>query len=71
MPCDLLETEMDITATHCNGCPLDLEKFLAAPDGDFGHDVFGIRHHINRRTGELENMFLPRCALPESKGGAR
>ena len=41
---------------------LDLQKLLDAPDGDFGHDVFGIRRHINRQTGELENCFLPRCA---------
>lgn len=54
---------MDITAAHANGCELDLQKLLDAPDGDFGHDVFGIRRHINRETGELENCFLPRCAV--------
>ncbi len=56
---------MDIEACHCNGCELDLQKLLDAPDSDFGHDVFGIRRHINRRTGQLEDCFLPRCAMPQ------
>lgn len=59
---DFNTASMDITAAHANGCELDLQKLLDAPDGDFGHDVFGIRRHINRQTGELENCFLPRCA---------
>lgn len=63
---DPLTCDMDITATHANGCPLDLAKLLAAPDFDFVHDVFGIRRHINRETGQLERLFLPRCARPEN-----
>jgi hypothetical protein len=59
-----LDVSMDITATHCNGCPLDLKKLLEADDFNFEHDVFGIRHHLNRETGQLEDFFLPRCALP-------
>lgn len=59
---DLVDCSMDITACHCNGCPLDLQKLLDAPDGDFGHDVFGIRRFIDRRTGQLTDCFLPRCA---------
>lgn len=61
---DKLSATMDITACHCNGCELDLAKLEAAPDSDFGHDVFGIRRHINRRTGKLGDCFLPRCAMP-------
>lgn len=53
---------MDITACHANGCPLDLAALLQAPDLDFYHDVCGIRRHINRETGLLEDSFLPRCA---------
>ena len=60
-----LDCEMDLTATHANGCPLDLEKLLAADDFNFSHDVFGIRQHINRETGKLERCFLPRCAKPK------
>lgn len=59
---DRLEAEMDITACHCNGTPLDLNKLLNAPEGDFGHDVFGIRRFINRTTGELEGCFSPRSS---------
>lgn len=53
---------MDVTACHANGCPLKLRDLLGADDLDFVHDVFGIRNHINRSTGQLENCFLPRYA---------
>lgn len=56
---------MDLTATHANGIPLCLSDLLAAPMGDFAHDVLGIRRHINRNTGQLEDCFLPRYAVPE------
>ena len=64
---DYVDTEMDITACHCNGCPLDLSKLLNASDADFGHDVFGIRRHLDRSTGELMDCFVPRCARQESQ----
>jgi len=35
----IIDAEMDLTATHVNGCPLDLEKMEAAPDVHFGHVV--------------------------------
>lgn len=53
---------MDLTATHMNGCPLDLGGLLAASDGDFVHDVWGIRIHLDRETGELKDCFIPRYA---------
>jgi len=59
---DFLSTEMDITACHANGCPLKLKELLAATDGNFGHDVFGIVRHIDRITGQLGECFLPRYA---------
>jgi hypothetical protein len=59
---------MDITACHRNGCPLLLEKLLNADDFNFAHDVFGIRANMNRKTGKLNGLFLPRCA--NTKGGA-
>jgi len=62
----LMEAEMDVTAAHANGCPLDLERLLAFDDENFSHDVFGIRRHIDRNTGALRDCFLPRCARPES-----
>lgn len=62
---DYRDACMDLDACHSNGCPLDFQKLLDAPDSDFGHDVFGIRRHINRSTGELMDCFLPRCAMPQ------
>ena len=57
-----VEAAMDLTATHANGCPLRLEELLGAEPFDFAHDVFGIRRHLNRQTGQLENHFHPRYA---------
>ncbi len=56
----LIDLELDITATHLNGNPLRLEELLRADEGDFCHDVSGIRHHIDRETGKLTNLFSPR-----------
>ena len=55
-----MDAEMDITATHANGCKLRLNELLAADPFDFAHDVFGIRRHLNRETGKLDNCFVPR-----------
>jgi len=51
---------MDITAAHCNGNKLDLERWLAADKFNFAHDLCGIVRHIDRETGKLTNCFLPR-----------
>lgn len=59
---DFATMEMDLTACHANGCPLDLQKLLDAPYGTFGHDVYGIRKFIDRDTGTLTQCFLPRCS---------
>jgi hypothetical protein len=53
---------MDITATHMNGCPLNLEQLLIASDFDFMHDITRISNHLNRTTGKLEDSFLPKHA---------
>lgn len=60
--CDRMGLIMDINACHSNGMPLDLARLQAADDANFIHDVFGIRRHINRETGQLENCFVPRFA---------
>lgn len=60
---DRMSITMDITATHANGCVLDLARLLAADDFNFCHDVFGISQHIDRRTGKLLNFFSPRFAV--------
>ena len=59
----LADIVMDLEAAHCNGCDLDLNRLLAAPEADFGHDVFGIRHYLDRTTGQLDKSFCPRTAL--------
>lgn len=59
---DRMSCHMDVTATHANGTPLKLAELLAADDANFAHDVFGIERHIDRRTGELTDCFLPRFA---------
>lgn len=64
------EFRMDITAVHCNGCPLNLQKLLDFDDFNFLHDVYGISRHVNRETGELKDSFLPRCAMPQSSRDA-
>jgi hypothetical protein len=59
---------MDLIATHVNGCPLNLLKLSEWPEKfDFAHDIVGIQRHINRRSGKLENCFLPRFAYPSSE----
>lgn len=57
---DPVEVSMDIAACHTNGNPLRLADLLEAPDFDFGHDINGIRNHIDRKTGKLRGHFLPR-----------
>jgi hypothetical protein len=61
---DLLALEMDITATHKNGNPLRLAELLAADEFNFWHDINGIQNNINRKTGKLENCFVPRFSAP-------
>ena len=62
---DVLSLEMDLCATHANGMPMEFERLLGADDFNFAHDVFGIRRHMDRSTGQLLNCFVPRFA---SKG---
>jgi hypothetical protein len=55
---------MDLNACHSNGCPLDFAGLLKATLYEFGHDIYGIRKAIDRRTGKLtEDVFMPRYAL--------
>jgi hypothetical protein len=56
---------MDLTACHCNGMALDLAKLESADEATFAHDVFGIRRHIDRRSGIIGDCFVPRAALAD------
>lgn len=60
---DCTEISMDITACHANGNPLRLADLLKADNGNFGHDVFGIRRFLDRETGKLTGCFLPRFSV--------
>lgn len=60
---DLIDIQMDITACHLNGNSLKLDQLAGADDGNFGHDVFGIRRHLDRKTGKLGGCFLPRYSI--------
>jgi hypothetical protein len=66
---DLQSIEMDITAVHCNGCPLRLGDLLATADFHFLHDVSKIECHLDRTTGKLTGYFRPRFAQKEVANG--
>ena len=53
---------MDITAADgVNGNrPLDYDRWLAADNFNFMHDLSGICRHIDRETGEIGGFFVPR-----------
>jgi hypothetical protein len=63
---------LDLTACHCNGTPLNLERLLNADSFNFVHDVVGINRHLDRDTGKLTGFFLPRSSAKQfSKTKAR
>ena len=57
-----MDADMDIDSAH-QDVNLDLDKFLAFDDANFGHDWYGIRRYMIRDTypGKLGMCFLPRC----------
>lgn len=63
---DTLTTSMDLEVVHSK-TPLNLHKLLTTDNFNFIHDVGGIRKHLNRDTGELEDCFLPRFTIREKK----
>lgn len=62
----LKDLNMDLVATHANGCPLDFIRLLDADLFNFSHDIAGIVRHLDRSTGQLTNCFLPRTAAHEA-----
>lgn len=62
-----LSSEMDIIACHMNGTPLLLEAWLEGPTQDFTHDLYGIKLHMDRKTGKLAPNFEPRFSATKSK----
>lgn len=60
-PRSRVEIQMDLIATHANGCPMNFHRLWQADDFNLIHDVGGIERHLDRDTGKLLNCFLPRC----------
>lgn len=56
----LLDTTLALLMAHRNGCELDLERMLAADEFNLDHDVGGILTHLDRRTGKVGGLFMPR-----------
>jgi hypothetical protein len=61
---DLMALSMDLYTVH-NTVGLRLMDLVGADRLNFVHDVFGIRRHLNRETGQLEDCFVPRFAARE------
>ncbi|MFT8646522.1 hypothetical protein [Gluconacetobacter sp.] len=61
-----LETRMDLTAAHANGCPMDFDLLLNTDKTTLMHDVGGISRHLDRDTGTLTGNFRPRTARKEA-----
>lgn len=62
---DRMTLMMDVTACHANGCPLDLKRLYEADRFNFVHDIAGIARHMDRKSGQLTDCFLPRFAAKE------
>lgn len=56
---------MDLAATD-GSIGMDFDALLAADDFNFAHDMGGIARHVNRKTGQLEDCFLPRFAKQDN-----
>ncbi|GAD26436.1 hypothetical protein Gbth_017_148 [Gluconobacter thailandicus F149-1 = NBRC 100600] len=63
-----LQSRMDITACHANGCRLRLAELLVANDFNFMHDCVGIERHLCRQTGALKGLYRPRFSERCSDG---
>lgn len=57
---DRMTTVMDLEVTQKQFPEGNLEVLLNLSDGDFAHDLFGIKRHINRREMMVEGCFVPR-----------
>ena len=57
------DIQSDIVVCHIKNHKLDLDALLTADEYTFVHDVCGITKNLNRNTGEVENLFVPRTAI--------
>ena len=59
---DVTTMNMDLMAVHII-TPLRLNDLLSTDDSNFYHDIYGIRRHVDRDSGNLLDCFLPRFAV--------
>lgn len=62
---DVVSLVMDFELCHCNGTPLRLAELGNASDDDFAHDVAMIAAKLDRKTGKLTGIGVPRFALEQ------
>ncbi len=54
------DIEMDLCVVDAFNYPLDFPRMLKAEAADLMHDIHGIRANLNRKSGKLDNCFVPR-----------
>lgn len=59
--------QMDIEAYHCNDTRLRLDELANSSTFNIAHDVFGIHNNIDRRSGKIRGLFLPRFVKKTTK----
>jgi len=64
-PMNKLDLMMDVEYTN-DVIPLDLQQFIDFDDDDFSHDIGGIYSNFNRVTKQMDNQFVPRCAVTQT-----
>ena len=58
---DKLALMMDIELANQLGA-IDLERWLAADEGNFFHDIYGIMQHLDRGAKQMK-LFTPRYVI--------
>lgn len=59
-PDERITTIMDLQVTANEFPEANFNVLLNFPDGDFAHDIFGIKRHVNRPEMKIEGCFVPR-----------
>lgn len=57
-----MDYEMDLSAVVGRGYKFDLDTLERFDEFDLAHDMRGIEAHLNRETGVLDMVFLPRAS---------
>lgn len=56
---EALDLSMDLIVANRSN-PMNLHRLFEADAPNFVHDVFGIRNHLDRNSGDLLDCFSPR-----------